>query len=125
VKSGQLTAGETANLETKEAASTAKPSADRAANGGKLTAGEKKQINAAAKPAFKPDFIRQAQRQHGALRQQQSRAAPAKISKTRIAQRHQERGQLTAGETPSSRSAKASTTGCRGPQGHGGTADGF
>src|ERR1700716_3322251 len=46
VKSGQLTAGETANLETKEAAINGETKADRAANGGKLTAAEKKQINA-------------------------------------------------------------------------------
>jgi len=45
VKSGQLTAGETANLETKEAAINGETKADRAANGGKLTAGEKQQIN--------------------------------------------------------------------------------
>ena len=45
VKSGQLTAGETANLETKEAAINGETKADRAANGGKLTATEKKQIN--------------------------------------------------------------------------------
>ncbi len=45
VKSGQLTAGETSKLETKEAALNAETKADRAANGGKLTAAEKKQIN--------------------------------------------------------------------------------
>src|SRR6202158_2727223 len=45
VKSGQLTSGETANLETKEAAINGETKADRAANGGKLTAAEKKQIN--------------------------------------------------------------------------------
>src|SRR6201998_2188268 len=45
IKSGQLTAGETANLETKEAAINGETKADRAANGGKLTAAEKKQIN--------------------------------------------------------------------------------
>jgi hypothetical protein len=45
VKSGQLTAGETANLETKEAAINGETKADRAANGGNLTAAEKKQIN--------------------------------------------------------------------------------
>src|SRR6266576_791058 len=45
VKSGQLTAGETANLETKEAAINGETKADRAANGGKLSAAEKKQIN--------------------------------------------------------------------------------
>ena len=45
VKSGQLTAGETSNLETKEAAINGETRADRAANGGKLTAAEKKQVN--------------------------------------------------------------------------------
>ena len=45
VKSGQLTAGETANLEKKEAAINKETSADRAANGGKLTAAEKAQVN--------------------------------------------------------------------------------
>ena len=37
VKSGQLTAGETSKLETKEAAINGETKADRAANGGKLT----------------------------------------------------------------------------------------
>jgi len=45
VKSGQLTASETSKLETKEAAINGETKADRAANGGKLTAAEKKQIN--------------------------------------------------------------------------------
>jgi hypothetical protein len=45
VKSGQLTAGETANLEKKEAAINKETAADRAANGGKLTSAEKAQIN--------------------------------------------------------------------------------
>ena len=45
VKSGQLTAGETANLESKEAAINGETRADRAANGGKLTPAEKQQIN--------------------------------------------------------------------------------
>jgi len=45
VQSGQLTAGETANLETKEAAINGETEADRAANGGKLTGAEKTQIN--------------------------------------------------------------------------------
>jgi hypothetical protein len=45
VKSGQLTAGETSNLETKEAAINGETRADRAANGGKLTQAEKTQIN--------------------------------------------------------------------------------
>jgi hypothetical protein len=45
VKSGQLTAGETSKLETKEAAINGETRADRAANGGKLTAAEKQQVN--------------------------------------------------------------------------------
>src|SRR5258708_39781262 len=45
VKSGQLTAGETANLETKEAAINGETRADRAANGGKVTAAEKATVN--------------------------------------------------------------------------------
>jgi hypothetical protein len=45
VQSGQLTAGETSKLETKEAAINGETRADRAANGGKLTSAEKTQIN--------------------------------------------------------------------------------
>ena len=45
VKSGQLTAGETANLEKKESAINQEVRTDRSLNGGKLTAGEKKIVN--------------------------------------------------------------------------------
>ncbi len=45
VKSGQLTAGETSKIETKEAAINGETRADRAANGGKLTGAEKQQVN--------------------------------------------------------------------------------
>ncbi len=45
IKSGQLTAGETAKLESKEAAVNKEVRTDRQANGGKLTQGEKKQVN--------------------------------------------------------------------------------
>src|SRR5260370_25763645 len=45
VKSGELTAGETANLEKKEAAINKETRTDRAANGGKLTGAEKAQVN--------------------------------------------------------------------------------
>src|SRR5579862_3621126 len=45
VKSGQLTAGETAKLEGREAGINRQVKADRAANGGKLTGAEKKQVN--------------------------------------------------------------------------------
>src|SRR3984893_6754232 len=45
VKSGQLTAGETANLEKKEAGINKEKHTDRAANGWKLTSAEKAQVN--------------------------------------------------------------------------------
>ena len=45
VQNGSLTAGETSNLESKEAGINAETRADRAANGGKLTSSEKTQIN--------------------------------------------------------------------------------
>ncbi len=45
VQSGQLTAGETKNLESREANLNREIKDDRAANGGKLTAQEHKQIN--------------------------------------------------------------------------------
>src|SRR5215471_18163840 len=45
IKSGQLTAGEAANLETKEAHLNKEASTDRKANGGHLTQGEKAEIN--------------------------------------------------------------------------------
>jgi hypothetical protein len=45
VNSGQLTAGETARLEGKEAGLNREIHNDRAANGGHLTAGERAQVN--------------------------------------------------------------------------------
>ena len=45
IKSGKLNAGQTANLENREAALNGETRADRNANGGKLTAGEKRQVN--------------------------------------------------------------------------------
>jgi hypothetical protein len=45
IKSGQLTAGETAHLESKEAAINREVAKDRKANGGKLTQQEKAQVN--------------------------------------------------------------------------------
>src|ERR1051326_1436608 len=44
INSGQLTAGETAKLEKKEAAINKETAADRAANGGKLTTEEKAKV---------------------------------------------------------------------------------
>ena len=45
VRSGQLTAGETRNLEGREASINRQAAADRAANGGRLTQPERQQIN--------------------------------------------------------------------------------
>ncbi len=45
VKSGQLTAGETSRIENREAAINHEVHADRQANGGKLTQGERQQVN--------------------------------------------------------------------------------
>jgi hypothetical protein len=45
VKSGQLTAGETARMERKESNLNRETRTDRAANGGKLTPGEKADVN--------------------------------------------------------------------------------
>jgi hypothetical protein len=45
VNSGQLTAGETANLESKESALNHEIHNDRTMNNGKLTAGERAQVN--------------------------------------------------------------------------------
>ena len=97
VKSGQLTAGETANLETKEAAINGETKADRAANGGKLTGAEKTQIN---------------QQQNGLSKQiyqDKHNANTANTGKSEVGQRQENQqdriaqgvksGQLTAGET--------------------------
>ena len=45
IKSGQLTAGEASNLERKEAGINREVRNDRAANGGKLTSAERRQVN--------------------------------------------------------------------------------
>jgi hypothetical protein len=45
VKSGQLTAGETAHLEKREARINREVHNDRVANGGKLTPAERRQVN--------------------------------------------------------------------------------
>jgi len=45
VKSGQLTAHETARLETKESGLNRETRSDRAMNGGRLTGAEKRQVN--------------------------------------------------------------------------------
>jgi hypothetical protein len=97
VKSGQLTAGETANLEKKEAAINKETAADRAANGGKLTAAEKKQVN------------RQQNRMSKQIYADKHNANTAHYGNNKVGQRRENQqdriaqgiksGQLTAGET--------------------------
>jgi hypothetical protein len=97
VKSGQLTAGETANLETKEAAINGETKADRAANGGKLTAAEKKQINGQQNQLSKQIY------------KDKHNANTANYGKSKVGKRQENQqdriaqgiksGQLTAGET--------------------------
>src|SRR6267154_2493318 len=72
VQSGQLTAGETAKLEKKEAAINKETAADRTANGGTLTASEKKQINKEQNGASKNIH----NKKHNAKTQPQAQAQP-------------------------------------------------
>jgi hypothetical protein len=97
VHSGELTAGETSKLESKEAAINGETRADRAANGGKLTAAEKAQVNKQQNQVSKQIY------------QDKHNANTAHYGNNEVGQRRenqQERiaqgiksGQLTAGET--------------------------
>jgi hypothetical protein len=97
VKSGQLTAGETSNLETKEAAINGETRADRAANGGKLTQAEKQQVN------------KQQNHVSNQIYQDKHNANTAHYGNNQVDQRRENQqdriaqgvksGQLTAGET--------------------------
>src|SRR4029077_20898291 len=97
VQSGQLTAGETANLEKKEVAINKETAADRAANGGKLTAAEKAQVN------------RQQNHLSKQIYQDKHNANTAHYGNNEVGQRRENQqdriaqgirsGQLTAGET--------------------------
>ncbi len=97
VKSGQLTAGETANLEKKEAAINKETTKDRAANGGKLTAAEKKQVNRQQNQVSKQIYT------------DKHNASTAHYGNNKVGQRRENQqdriaqgiksGQLTAGET--------------------------
>ena len=97
IKSGQLTAGETSKLETKEAAINGETKADRAANGGKLTSAEKAQINKQQNSVSKQIY------------QDKHNANTAQYGNNKVGQRRENQqdriaqgvksGQLTAGET--------------------------
>jgi hypothetical protein len=97
IQSGQLTAGETANLESKEAAINGETKADRAANGGKLTGAEKQQINQQQNQVSKQIY----QDKHNAATQNNGKSEVGQRQtnqQQRIAQGVKS-GQLTAGET--------------------------
>jgi hypothetical protein len=97
VQSGQLTAGETANLEKKEAAINKETAADRAANGGKLTSAEKQQVNQQQNKVSKQIYA------------DKHNANTAHYGNNKVRQRRENQqdriaqgvksGQLTAGET--------------------------
>ncbi|HVO56860.1 MAG TPA: hypothetical protein VMT51_04105 [Dongiaceae bacterium] len=97
VQSGQLTAGETSKLESKEAAINGEIKADRAANGGKLTGAEKAQIN------------KQQNKLSNQIYDDKHNANTAHYGDNRVGQRRENQqdriaqgiksGQLTAGET--------------------------
>jgi hypothetical protein len=97
VKSGELTAGETANLEKKEAAINKETAADRAANDGKLTGAEKAQVN------------RQQNQLSKQIYRDKHNANVAHYGNNKVGQRRENQqdriaqgiksGQLTAGET--------------------------
>ncbi|HTB92756.1 MAG TPA: hypothetical protein VK728_07985 [Candidatus Sulfotelmatobacter sp.] len=97
VQSGQLTAGETSKLETKEAAINGETRADRAANGGKLTAAEKQQVNQQQNQLSKQIY------------NDKHNANTANYGNSKVGQRQENQqdriaqgiksGQLTAGET--------------------------
>src|SRR6266849_5700873 len=97
VKSGQLTAGETATLEKKEAAINKETRTDRAANGGKLTGAEKAQINHQQNQVSKQIYA------------DKHNANTAHYGNNKVGQRRENQqdriaqgiksGQLTAGET--------------------------
>ncbi len=96
IQSGQLTPGETKNLESKEQKLNQQVRAERQANGGKLTSAEKQQINKEqnqiSKDINKDKHNVQKQNFKGEVGERQS------SQQQRIAQGVQS-GQLTAGET--------------------------
>src|SRR5712691_8094476 len=109
VKSGELTAGETANLEKKEAAINKETRTDRAANGGKLTGAEKAQINHQQNQVSKQIYA------------DKHNANTAHYGNNKVGQRRENQqdriaqgiksGQLTAGETAKlEKNSKASTS---------------
>jgi hypothetical protein len=97
VQSGQLTAGETSKLETKQAAINGETKADRKANGGKLTPREKAKING------------QQNRLSKQIYQDKHNANTAQYGNNKVGQRRENQqdrvaqgirsGQLTPGET--------------------------
>jgi hypothetical protein len=97
VGSGQLTAGETANLEKKEAAINQEVHADRTLNGGTLTNAERRQVN------------RQQNQMSGQIYADKHNATKQPVPTTEVGARRQNQqqriaqgvssGRLTAGQT--------------------------
>lgn len=77
VQSGQLTAGETKRLETREAGINRETRRDRAANGGKLTAQERQQVN------------RQQNRVSNSIYRDKHNASTAHFGKNEVGQRRE------------------------------------
>ena len=72
VKNGQLTPGETAKLENQQKGINKQVAADRKANGGALTASEKKQVNKEQNGASKNIY----HKKHNAKTRPQAQAQP-------------------------------------------------
>ena len=96
VQSGQLTAGETKNLESREANVNREIHADRSANGGKLTPQERRQVNRQQNNMSRSIYADKHNANTGALRQQRSGPAPRESAGPHR-QRHRN-GSMSAGE---------------------------
>ena len=72
IKSGQMTAGEAAKAENQQKGINQQVKADRQANGGKLTTGEKKQVNHEQNASSKSIY----NKKHNAKTQPQAKPKP-------------------------------------------------
>ena len=85
IASGQLTPGETKNLEGREARLNGEIHNDRAANGGTLTPQERQQVNRQQNNLSRSIYNDKHNAATAAIRQQRSRAAPPQLQQQRIA----------------------------------------
>ena len=84
IDSGQLTAGETKNLETKEADVNKEEHTMRTEDDGHLTAADRAKTRQSAEPFVEPHIRRQAQCEHRAVWERANRPIAAKISGTAL-----------------------------------------